>query len=882
MRWIKALFGRRRAERELDKELQFHIEELVAGKIADGMDPAEARRQAILELGGPAQIKEECRDVRLLHWLEVWLAELRYGFRALRSSPAFTLTAVLSIALGIGANATIFTLLHAALWKPLPVSEPQQLFQLQRLSPDGWTGEGGYSWVLYNQMLEAGRPYGDVFAKAGTAMRKFRVDGSQQDRAVGESVSANFFDALQVGPFLGRTFEPQDDSLLGGRAVAVLSHAFWQRRFGSDPGVIGKTVSYEERPFTIVGVARPGFQGIDAESAVDVWTTITASSPRGWLTNTQTNWMTPFIRLRTGVTAQEAHTALEARFRRHLTEELLPGAGAYYTRILQAQKFTLRPAAAGLATTGRRYQTPLLVLMGVVALVLLISCANVANLVLARNLSRQQQLGVRLALGAGRGRIVSQLMTESLLVAITGAALGIALATWGSRLLLGLLPASRIPWAFDLRPDTTIAALGSLAAIITALLFGAGPALRACRAAADRISTGSSRVTQRGIAGKLLVSGQLALSMVLAAGAGLFLATLYKLANTELGFRPERMWSVDLSYPRGTSDDRKGQSMREIVTRLQARDPRAVVSHTFPNVYDHGGWSLGIGIDGREPAKGEDNEVCSFGVGARFFETMGIPLVAGRDFTARDEGDGPAVVVVNETMARRFFGSTPPLGHRVMQPQPKKQFLAREIVGVVRDVHHQGLREPVCATIYMPAAGGTLLLRSGLSQADVTEQIRQELKQADASAALEQVRPMRAAVEGMITQERMIAILAAAFGGLAALLAAVGLYGVMAYNMARRTGEIGIRMALGARPGDIRTLVLRESLVLIGAGLLAGLPIALAATQLTRKMLFGLSPGDPTVFGAAVLLLVIVGVMAASLPAWRASRIAPAIALRNE
>jgi predicted permease len=828
----------------------------------------------VVELGGSAQIKEECRDVRVLHALEVLLADLRYALRGLRASPAFTLTAVISIALGIGANATIFTLLHAALWKPLPVPEPQQLYEAVRTSPT--IGQFSYSYVLLQQLEEAARPYGEIFAKASVSMRKFSVDGTLGERAAGESVSGKFFDALRVSPFLGRVFEAQDDTKLGGRAVAVLSYAFWQRRFASDPGVLGKTVLYDEQPFTIVGVARPGFQGVDAENSVDVWTPISATVPKDWLTEAHSSWMRLMFRLRRGVKLSEAQAAIEVRLRRHVVEELAPRAGAHWGPLLLGQRFQLRPAAAGFATTGRKYEKPLLVLLGVAALVLLISCANVANLVLARNLSRQPELTVRLALGAGRARIVSQLLTESVVVALTGSVLGVALAQWGSRLVLGLLPASRIPWAYDLRPDPVVIVFASLAALLTSVLFGVGPALRASRAAIHRIAPGSVRVTQRSFAGKLLVSGQLALSLVLAAGAGLFLATLYKLATSDLGFRTERAWTADLSYPRGTSDDHKKQSMREILQRLAARDERMLASSAFPNVYDHGGWSTGIEVDDRKAAAGEDNEVCGYQVGARFFETLRIGLVAGREFNSRDDA---AAVIVNQTMARRFFGMPAPLGHHLKQSGRGQ---VREVVGVVQDVHHQGVREPVCATIYVPGSDGTLLLRSDLSQAELTGLIAAELKQADATAALDRVRPMQDSVAGMITQERMIAMLSAAFGGLAAVLAAVGLYGVMAYNLARRTGEIGIRMALGARPVDIRSLVLREALLLIGAGLLVGLPAALLAAKLTRGMLYGLNPGDPAVFAAAVVFLIAVGVIAACLPAWRASRTEPAIALRTQ
>ena len=870
-----------RRDREIEKELRFHIETQVEENLRAGMAPGEARRQAILLFGGPAQVREECRELRTLHWLGTLWADVRYAVRTLRASPVFTMTAVVSIALGIGANAAIFTLLDAALWKPLPVARPGELFHLVR--SDGEVQVWGYSWVLYQELRDAVAPYGKLFASGSVGPRRFSVAATEQERVIGEAISGEYFSALEVKAAMGRLLDPKDDE--ANQPVIVLSHSFWVRRFHADPSIVGRIVQYQELPFRVIGVAQAGFRGVEAGMVTDVWVPTKVADKQFVADGINSNWLSAMVRTKEASLVQ---AAVEARFRRHIAEEELPRATATrYIRSLKSQRIRLRPAASGLATQGRAYERALIVLMGIVGVVLLISCANVANLLLARNVSRRQEIAVRLALGAGRARLASQLLSESLTLALAGTALGLAIGIGGCRLLLQLLPPSRVPLDFDLRPDGTVLALAALMAIATALLCGAGPVWRAWRTGTGGLRHDGMRVTERSFGRKLLVAGQLALSLILVAGAGLFLKTLHGLAATDLGFRPEHVTAFEFSFPRAATKEHRAQVAREVFERLAAHQGISV-TYTSSGIYEHGLWGRTLSlIDGKRLPGDSDAEVQMFGVGPEFFETLGIPLLAGCTLEIRDDKTRAPVAVVNETFARKYFQGESAVGHFFdtgsRKPAPT------EIVGVVRDVKHQGVKERVWPVVYLPelqldGLEGTLLVRAGLNPAQLTRLVRTELGQADSSAGIEYSSTLETAVSSMISRERLIAYLSAAFGALAALLAAVGLYGVMAYSITRRTSEIGIRMALGARPGDIRRLALGESLRLIGAGVIVGVPGALAAGRLVHGLLYGMTATDPWVLGAATLGMITVALFAGWLPAARAARAAridPNSALRQ-
>lgn len=881
--FLRNLFLFRGVEVDLDEEVHSHLEMLIEENISAGMQLKEAQRAARMELGGIEQVKEQVRGERIGNWLHSVISDSRYGVRQLRKNPGFTAVAILTLALGIGANTAIFTLLHVSLWRPLPVNHPQQIFHLLRASSSGDSaGEFSCSYPLFEQFSKTARPWGEVFAKSESRLREFGTDVLSNERVAGEAVSANFFSVLSVDPILGRVFEPQDDSVVGGNHVAVLSHAFWMRRFQSDASILGKTIFYDETPYTVVGVAQPGFTGIEAGISIDVWVPLTTSIEKKALAEPDVNWLRLLTRLQPGVDPAQTQAMLETAFRAHVADTLLPSASPRWKSMLEAQHVTLRPAASGLATTGRKYEKPLLVLLGVVALVLLISCANLANLVLARNAARQHEIVVRLALGATRARIVSQLFTESLLIAVLGASCGLVVAAWGTRILISLLPQSPLPLAFDLRPDFVVLGFTAAAAIGTSLLFGLAPGLRAFRARTELCLGSGHRIATTPFSGRFLVAGQFALSLPLLVGAGLFLGTLHNLKNSDLGFRPENVTTFDLSFPKQASKDRIRQTDAQIKERLESHPGVIVAAYAWPGLYDLGGWSGSVEVP---EIYGDDNDVGMISVSSGFFESVGLALLEGRYLNFQDLAEKPPVVVVNESLARHYFGTGSPIGQHIKLAGRTEPL--REVVGVVRNAKHYGVREKTWRMVYLPASeGGTFFVRSGLNQRLLSDIIRAEIGAVDKVAQVERIRPLEAAIDDMISQERLTAILSLAFAVLGAALTAIGLYGVVAYNVSRRTIEFGIRMALGAQRSDVQALVLRQTAPPVLAGAVIGVAGALGLTRALSAvipgMLYGVKPTDIAIFAGATLLLVAIALLAAFLPARRASRIDPMIALRYE
>jgi predicted permease len=620
---------------------------------------------------------------------------------------------------------------------------------------------------------------------------------------------------------------------------------------------------------------------VDGQTPIDIWVPISAAVDKARLTQAHNAWLTLFMRLDSVSDPAAMHGRLEAIFQAHVKREILPGVSEHFRRVLESQHLTLRPASSGLSIVGRKYENPLLLLMAVVALVLLISCANVANLVMARNASRQREISVRLAIGASRRRIVSQLFTESLVIALLGAVCGVLISSWAGGVLVSLLPESRVlPLAFDLRPDSTVLAFTAGVAVITAVLFGLAPALRACRANGSLVSQTGTRMTARSLGGRMLVAGQLALSLLLLIGAGLFLGTMRNLRSIDLGFRPENVIVTQLSFPRGTSPERIGQAYEQIQLRLASHPGVASASYSWPGIYQGGGWSSPAEAEGRPAASGADNEVGLIAVGAGFFETMSMSLLQGRFLDARDQ-TGPAVAVVNERLARHFFADTSPIGQRLRLPGYKPEL--REIVGVVRDARHYGARAQPWRMVYLPGAKeGNFLVRTRADAGAVSSYVRDAVSAVEPTAHVERILDLATVVDDSFGSERLIAALSSSFGALATLLACIGLYGVMAYHLSRRTSEIGIRMALGALPGHITWLAFRETLTPVLTGSVIGIIGALAATRYVTSMLYGVEPVEPSVVAASTLLLIVVALAAGFLPARRASRVDPIVALKYE
>ena len=790
MSWINRLAGLVRPKKldaELDEELQFHLESRLRQYVQEGMTPGEARRRARLGFGGSDRIKEECREADGVPWLDTAWRDLRYALRTLAGSPLFTAAAVLSLALGIGANSAVFTLLYASLWKPLPVPEPDQIVHLMRGNPATPDAEPSYSYQLFGLIAGAAHPYGEVIAKSTYGLFRFGLDPSSPERVTGEAVSGNYFSVLRVDPAIGRVFEPGDDSILGGNRVAVLSYAFWIRRFSGDSSVLGRTVYYKETPYSVVGVARRGFTGVEAEAAVDVWVPISADLPKRALAGVNYNSLRLLARLRPGTDRAQVQTALDRVFRSYIESEILPHLPLYFRTSAAAQHVVVRPASAGFSAMGRKYERPLMILLGVVAPVLLIACGNIANLVMARNSARAHEIDIRLALGAGRARIACQLFTETALLAVAGSAGGLALAVWGCRLVSGLLPPTAIPLALDFRPNLIVLGFTGAIAVATALLFGVAPAIRAARASREARWKSGSRTTQRTLASRVLVAGQLAVSLLLLIAAGLFLDTVRNFKSIDLGFQPDHLVTFNLSFPRATPPERIQRTYAEVRSGLMGSPGIVSVS------YDTGGgWSATAQLEGRPPSPGEDNEVGVIAAGPTWFETVGIGLLAGRYFTEQDAADAPAVAVVNARLARRFFGNASPIGRRMRFNVGGDRPQVREIVGVVPDAKLYGVKARDWPMVFLPTLrDGNFLVRARGGVAEIGKTIRAVVASSGGPAQVERIRSYRDLIDDSLDRERMVAALSAAFGGLATLLAAIGMYGVLAYGVSRRTCGTG-------------------------------------------------------------------------------------------
>jgi predicted permease len=844
--------------------------------------------------------------------------DLRFGIRLLLKHKGFTVVAVLSLALGVGANTAIFSLINAALLKTLPVKDPQQLVFFMVAGPQGMGT--GFSYPHLEQFNRHNRSFTGITAASAAGRIRLAEPGAggQVELVQAARVSGNFFSELGVGAVAGRTLTEADDSPAGAQPVAVISYNFWKRRFGLDPGVVGRKVTLDDFPFTIVGVAPPGFFGFEVGSSLDLWWPIRMTPqvmPGSQVLNDNgTRWLFPMARLKPGVSVEQAQAEMNAVFRQQLNE-IEPERLASFTPVQRRNHFerNIQLVAGGTGFTWLREQIkrPLLILLLIVGLVLLIACANVANLLLARAAGRRKEMAVRLAIGAGRFRLVRQLLTESLLLAALSGALGLLLAQWGARLLLAYLPQERTA-TFDLSPDAQVLAFTLVVSLLTSLLFGLAPALRATRldlssSLKDAVGGGAGRA--RLTPHKLLIVTQVALSLFLLVGAGLFVRSLHNLKNLDAGFDRENVVLFSLDAPRGYTLAQRVNLYQQALDRLEALPGARAASLASFSLLSGSGSNGNVVVEGYANRPDEDMDCHRLWVGPKYFETMGIPLLQGRDFGPQElqpqgglPADQPAAsqplppppsaslaAVINQTMARYFFRDENPLGRRFRLQRGPLQNIPIEVIGVIKDAKYYNLREQTPRTFYLslfqyPRGGqaGTMLLRSFADTASTASAIQRTLQELDPQAQVVNVRTMNEVVDRTLLQERFVAQLGSFFSLFALLLASIGLYGVMSYATARRTREIGIRMALGARATDVIRLVLRETMLLVGAGVVIGLGAAFAATRLVASLLFGLEANDPLTIALAVLLMLVVAALAGYLPARRAARVDPMAALRYE
>jgi putative ABC transport system permease protein len=887
------IFRRRRLEAQLDAELRDHIERQVADHVRAGIGESEARRRALASFGGLDQAKEYCRDARGTRFVDDLAQDLAYGLRMLRRSPTFTGVAVLSLALGIGANTAIFTLVNGLLLRSLPVREPDRLVMLK---------DGSWTHPVWEQIRDRQTQLFDG-AVAWNHQRFDLAQGGAADPVEGLMVSGSFFDVLGVPPVLGRAITAADDAANGPDGpVAVLSHSFWQRRFGGAADVLGRSLTIDRVPFTIVGVMAPEFTGPTAGRTFDVATTLAAMdlvSPRpnaSWLTGRSAWWLEIAARLRPGQTAEQATAALRA-VQPQIREATLPEhwRAEELNRYL-SEGLTLVPAATGASPFRDRYARPLLVLMAVVGLVLLVACANIANLLLARADGRRHELTVRLAIGASRLRIARQLLTESLLLSALGAALGLAFAHWGSRLLLHQLDTGREAVFLPLGLDWRVLAFTGAVAIATALLFGTAPAFRAGRVEPQaalheqgRTLTGDRK---RGL-GSPLVVAQVALSLVIVVGAGLFLRTFTALAARDLGFDRDRVLVVDIdahrTSPRAEQMVAFADRAVEAVGALPGVE-RAAGSSVTP--VSHRQWNDSFELPDSAGSQLSERERTMWinAVTPGFFATYGIRVLTGRDFEPGDRVGAPDVVVVNQAFARKYTNGESPLGHVVRElERPERKPRSFTIVGMVADSVYDAPREEMPPVLYQPMAQAVVDLppavnvsvraRNGSSTL-LIKSVADAIGKVDREASL-RFRPLAVQVASDFARERLLAMLSGFFGALALIVAGIGLYGMTSYAVGRRRTEIGIRMALGADPAGVVRLVLRRVAGLLALGVGIGALISLWAARFVSSLLYGVGPRDPVSLVAAALVLTAIGALAAWLPAQRAARIDPAQVLRE-
>jgi len=898
---LRSLFQRPRVEAELAAELSFHLDQLVAENVAAGMNAQEARHAALRTFGGVAQIEEECRETRGTRWLEELGQDLGYALRTFRRSPTFTLVAALSLALGIGANTAIFSLINALLLRELPVRDPAGLVAVGDPTRVSSLSQGSvrtdlFSFPLYEQVRGRNRVFTDVFASGRTGQLiniGIEPSGSQKESARGRLVSGNYFAVLGVSPILGRVFTAEEDRAPGAAPYLVISHGWWQRRFAGDPRVIGRTITLNRHPFTIIGVAPPEFFGDIVGVSTDLWIPLSmqpqVNPGRMFLDRWDTSWLLMMGRLKPGVSLAQARAEMNVLVPRIIAEQA--NAQGDQLSVPDEPRIDVTPGAAGFSRLRQEFSQPLFTLMAIVALVLLVACANVANLLLERAMARQKEIALRLAVGAGRARLIRQLLTESLLLAVLGGLLGLLFAFWSGKALLSLVGATG---AIDLVPDLPVLAFTAGVALVTALLFGLAPALRATRvelAPTLKESTRSVAGDRSGAPlGKLLVVAQFAMSLLLVLGAGLFVRTLQNLQRVDLGYAREGLLLMNVDpVAAGYKGARLETLPRELVERLQALPGVSSVSYSENGIFSGTESATTIRIEGfKSPPEGDPN-LAFDRVGAGYFRTVGIPLLSGRDFELRDGPGALRVAVINEAMARQYFAGGDPLGKRLtLLGQPDLDY---EIVGVARDARDHDLRGAIPPRVYIPLSQsddpGTVNVEvrtrtAAAAPSKMVEPIRQTIRAWDPNLPLTELEPLTAKIDDSITNERIIAKLSTVFGLLALLLAAIGLYGIISYTVARRGNELGIRMALGAQRSGVLWMVLRETLLLAVAGIALGVPASLGAAYAVSSRLFGLTAADPLTLAAAIAVLLAVALVAGLIPGSRATRVDPVVVLRYE
>jgi predicted permease len=827
--------------------------------------------------------------------------DLRLAVRGLWRSPLFAIVAILSLALGIGANTAIFTLIDQIVLRKLPVTRPNELVMLYQEGPHAGSNMGArmHSYPMYQEFQKRAEPFSEVLTRR-LISTSVSID-NQTERLDAEMVSGNYFSMLGVKPAAGRVFSSEeDDRVYQGHPVVVLGHDYWMRRFNGDRAVVGKKILVNNYPMEIVGVSAAGFAGLDPTRAPQIrvpilmkpvlvpeWEWVRMDDPR-------TRWVQVFGRLKPGYDVESARGPMQGLFlqlRQH--EMTLEGAKNWSQflrdRFMQGQ-LRLETAAMGYSGLRNNFSTPLMVLMSMVGLVLLIACANVANLLIARAFMRQREIAVRLSIGASRAQLVRQLLAESLVLSAAGGAVGVLLSMALTRGLLALMPSEGSPLLVQPTPDLRILSFTLSLTLVTAVVFGLLPALRASKPD----TWGTLKDTVGAVAGgtgslflrKGLVSAQVALSFLLLFGAGLFVRSLQNLQGTDTGVELDNLITFQLSPAlSGYDDERTVAFYQQLLDRLRSAPGVKSAATAQVAILAGSEWDSSMGVEGHQPKDGEDMQAFMNGLSPGYFATMHIPVREGRDFTRLDAKREATVAVVNRKFAEHFFGNRSALGKRLSWGTGPTAKLTIEVIGVVENTLYEGPREGVRRQVFIPSwgrGGVTFYVRTQAASEAMYGIVRNEVRQLDASMPVYSLKTVEGQLDETLLTDRLIATLSAAFGLLATILASVGLYGVMAFVVARRRKELGLRLALGAEPAGVLWMVMKEVLVLLAIGLAIGIPAAIGAGRFISSQLYGIQPNDPWIAATTVVLLALVSAVAGLIPARRASRIDPILALRYE
>ena len=913
---VASLFRGRRLDAEMTEEMRFHMELQAEEHVREGMDPAEAAEQARREFGHVDGFSETCRDERGFVWISQLGQDLRYGLRMLRRTPGFTAAAVLTLALGIGVNTAIFSLTDEILLRQLPVRDPSGLVLFHWASAKGLSvGTMGsfesdpathqmsctsFSLPAFERFSRSDRDLAGIFAFSAISRMTVVSDGDAQAVQLGELISGGGFSVLGVAAAEGRVIGDADDKP-GAPPVAVISYGYWRRRFGSDPAVVGKSVLVNRLPVTIVGVAPEAFSGtLQVGDSPDLYLPISLAGGLGFigpedLANPAKFWWVQMMgRARPGSSRAQIRAALEGILQQCATESLVAVGAPVPADRAELPTLIVGPGGQGLSEIRHRYAQEWGILSALGATVLAIACANIASLLLARGASRQREVGVRLAMGAGRGRIVRQLLTESAMLSGFGGALAVPVALWVEDALVVLQPRMEgHSLAITPHPDPRVFAIAALFSLLTGFLFGILPALRATRVSISAEFLGGTHNRPggtRSALGKALIVIQVALSLVLLVGAGLFARTLQNLHNVDIGFDKERLLLFQLNpNPTGVGFDAADAENRRVAEALRSLPGAVSVTYSKMPLLDEMGWNTRISVPGGPPSpEGGARNAMVNAVGADFFPTYGIPIVRGRGIVGTDGASPRTVAVINQAMGKAFFGDEDPVGRVIEQVNFQGKPTPVEVVGIARDAMYSEVRQSAPPTLYFPfhvskqqrSAEATFAVRTSGDPGMMVSLVRSAVRSVDPMLPMDDVRTQETQIADLSANERMFALLSGLFSLLAVGLVSLGLYGLISYSVLRRTAEIGLRMALGAEASSVLWTVLRESLAVVAIGVLLGLAGAFVATRIVANMLFGLTATDPATFLASALLLLGVGFIAGWMPARRASRVDPMVALR--